>query len=159
MNSMENDISKVKSFQESLKESLEEQEKLKSNLLLAKAESSRLKSRIESGKPKSKQSLNEEIEEMQIKKKVLIKKLISGQQRRSKEQEEILSVRANKEKIKSLIKAERENWLDERIRQLEECIEYSGNHWFIQYFPDANHEYELEEKKEESNELLSTENE
>ncbi|CAH8482059.1 unnamed protein product [Heterobilharzia americana] len=132
--------------------------KLKSNLLLAKAESSRLKSRIESVTNEL-QKVNEEIEEMQIKKKVLIKKLISGQQRRSKEQEEILSVRANKEKIKSLIKAERENWLDERIRQLEECIEYSGNHWFIQYFPDANHEYELEEKKEESNELLSTENE
>ncbi|CAH8450947.1 unnamed protein product [Schistosoma rodhaini] len=157
MNSMEKDNRNTQKFQKSLNETLEEKERLKNILSSTKTESSLLKSRIESAIEELRK-INEEIQDIQIKKKLLIKKQDIRRQREQKAQKDLLSLLSNKQKIEHLIKVERENSLDERIRQLQECIKYSEDHWIFRYFSDKNYETEPQKKEIEGNETVLIEN-
>ncbi|XP_018648179.1 hypothetical protein Smp_161050, partial [Schistosoma mansoni] len=76
----------------------------------------------------------------------------------SRAQKDLLSLLSNKQKIEHLIKVERENSLDERIRQLQECIKYSEDHWIFRYFNDKNYETEPQKEVIEGNETVLIEN-
>uniref|UniRef100_A0A3Q0KRD1 Uncharacterized protein n=1 Tax=Schistosoma mansoni TaxID=6183 RepID=A0A3Q0KRD1_SCHMA len=157
MNSMEKDNRNTQKFQKSLNETLEEKERLKNILSSTKTESSLIKSRIESAIEELRK-INEEIQDIQIKKKLLIKKQDIRRQREQKAQKDLLSLLSNKQKIEHLIKVERENSLDERIRQLQECIKYSEDHWIFRYFNDKNYETEPQKEVIEGNETVLIEN-
>ncbi|CAH8443048.1 unnamed protein product [Schistosoma turkestanicum] len=166
MDSAEKDTRNTKNFLQSLNETLQEKEKLINILSSTKNESSLLKSRIESAVEELRK-INEEIQDIQIKKKTIIRKQDIRRQKEQKAQNDVFSLCAERRKIKDLIKVEQENSLDERIRQLEECIKYSENHWIFQYFNNGNHEVEApQEMIEENNsphhiedEIILTENE
>ncbi|CAI2723548.1 unnamed protein product [Schistosoma spindalis] len=157
MNSTENDNRNTQKFQKSLDETLEEKERLKNILSSTKTECDLLKSRIESATEELRKT-NEEIQDIQIKKKLLIKKQVIRRQREQKAQKDLFSLISNKQKIENLIKVERENSLNERIYQLQECIKYSDDHWIFRYFNDRNFEAEPQKEEIEGNEIVLTEN-
>ncbi|VDO80184.1 unnamed protein product [Schistosoma mattheei] len=73
-------------------------------------------------------------------------------------QKDLYSLISNKQKIEDLIKVERENSLNERIHQLQECIKYSEDHWIFRYFNDRNFEGEAQKEEIEGNEIVLIEN-
>ncbi|VDP26696.1 unnamed protein product [Schistosoma margrebowiei] len=73
-------------------------------------------------------------------------------------QKDLHSLISNKQKIEDLIKVERENSLNERIHQLQECIKYSEDHWIFRYFNDRNFEDEPQKEEIEGNEIVLIEN-
>ncbi|CAH8447868.1 unnamed protein product [Schistosoma guineensis] len=157
MNSTENDNRNTQKFQKNLNETLEEKEKLKNILSSTKTECNLLKSQIESATEELRK-VNKEIQDIQIKKKLLIKKQAIRRQREQKAQKDLYSLISNKQKIEDLIKVERENSLNERIHQLQECIKYSEDHWIFRYFNDRNFEDESRKEEIEGNEIVLIEN-
>ncbi|CAH8450390.1 unnamed protein product [Schistosoma curassoni] len=157
MNSTENDNRNTQKFQKNLNETLEEKEKLKNILSSTKTECNLLKSQIESATEELRK-VNKEIQDIQIKKKLLIKKQAIRRQREQKAQKDLYSLISNKQKIEDLIKVERENSLNERIHQLQECIKYSEDHWIFRYFNDRNFEDESQKEEIEGNEIVLIEN-
>ncbi|CAH8474609.1 unnamed protein product [Schistosoma bovis] len=157
MNSTENDNRNTQKFQKNLNETLEEKEKLKNILSSTKTECNLLKSQIESATEELRK-VNKEIQDIQSKKKLLIKKQAIRRQREQKAQKDLYSLISNKQKIEDLIKVERENSLNERIHQLQECIKYSEDHWIFRYFNDRNFEDESQKEEIEGNEIVLIEN-
>ncbi|CAH8450193.1 hypothetical protein MS3_00007839 [Schistosoma haematobium] len=157
MNSTENDNRNTQKFQKNLNETLEEKEKLKNILSSTKTECNLLKSQIESATEELRK-VNKEIQDIQIKKKLLIKKQAIRRQREQKAQKDLYLLISNKQKIEDSIKVERENSLNERIHQLQECIKYSEDHWIFRYFSDRNFEDEPQKEEIEGNEIVLIEN-
>ncbi|CAH8450406.1 unnamed protein product [Schistosoma curassoni] len=127
MNSTENDNRNTQKFQKNLNETLEEKEKLKNILSSTKTECNLLKSQIESATEELRK-VNKEIQDIQIKKKLLIKKQAIRRQR------------------------------EQKIHQLQECIKYSEDHWIFRYFNDRNFEDESQKEEIEGNEIVLIEN-
>ncbi|KAK4472733.1 hypothetical protein MN116_003958 [Schistosoma mekongi] len=157
MNSVEEDSENTKNLHECLNATLEEKQKLENMLSSMKAESSSFKNNIESALEELRK-INEEIQDIQMKKKIVIRKQSIRQQREQKAQGELSSLCANKQEIENLINAELEISLNERIQQLEECIKYSENHWIFRYFNNTNSETEVDKQETEVDEILQIEN-
>ncbi|KAH8854142.1 hypothetical protein KSF78_0001596 [Schistosoma japonicum] len=157
MNSVEKDSENTKNFDESLNATLEEKQKLENMLSSMKAESSTLRSNIESV------SCSDTHYADQQNQKLIGDEILSHFEYRNsidyRAQEELLALCADKQKIEDLINAELETSLNDRIQQLEECIKYSENHWIFRYFNNINSEVDTGKQETEDDEILQIENE